>query len=310
MGKFILKRLLALIPTILIIVFVVYFILDLTPSSPGQLILGQMASEEAVEAKNIELGYDKPFLVRYVKYIIQLFQGDLGTSWVTGKGVLESVFARFPVTVTLSAGATVLGIVIGVLLGILAAVKQYSIFDAAGTTLAMILASFPAFWIGMMLVILFAQELGWLPSYGTGSVAHYILPWFTTACSFIASQLRMTRTSLLESIRMDYVRTARAKGQKESVVIYRHALRNALMPVVTMAGMNFGTLLGGTVTVETVFTLNGVGTLILTSIRSKDVPVVVGAIVILAICYTLVMLVVDILYGFIDPQVKARYIKN
>ena len=120
----------------------------------------------------------------------------------------------------------------------------------------------------------------------------------------------MTRTSLLESIRMDYVRTARAKGQKEGVVIYRHALRNALMPVVTMAGMNFGTLLGGTVTVETVFTLNGVGTLILTSIRSKDVPVVVGAIVILAICYTLVMLVVDILYGFIDPQVKARYLKK
>ena len=174
----------------------------------------------------------------------------------------------------------------------------------------MILASFPAFWIGMMLVILFAQELGWLPSYGTGSIAHYILPWFTTACSFIASQLRMTRTSLLESIRMDYVRTARAKGQKESIVICRHALRNALMPVVTMAGMNFGTLLGGTVTVETVFTLNGVGTLILTSIRSKDVPVVVGAIVILAICYTLVMLVVDILYGFIDPQVKARYVKT
>lgn len=174
----------------------------------------------------------------------------------------------------------------------------------------MILASFPAFWIGMMLVILFAKELGWLPSYGTGSFAHYILPWFTTACSFIASQLRMTRTSLLESIRMDYVRTARAKGQKESIVIYRHALRNALMPVVTMAGMNFGALLGGTVTVETVFTLNGVGTLILTSIRSKDVPVVVGAIVILAICYTLVMLVVDILYGFIDPQVKARYIKS
>lgn len=310
MGKFILKRLLALIPTILIIVFVVSFILDLTPSSPGQLILGQMASPEAIEAKNIEFGYDKPFLIRYVKYIVELCQGNLGTSWVTGKGVLESVLARFPVTVTLAAGATLIGIVVGVLLGILAAVKQYSIFDAAGTTFAMILASLPAFWVGMMLVILFAQVLGWLPSYGTGSVKHYILPWFTTACSFIASQLRMTRTSLLESIRMDYVRTARAKGQKESIVIYRHALRNALMPVVTMAGMNFGALLGGTVTVETVFTLNGVGTLILTSIRSKDVPVVVGAIVILAICYTLVMLVVDILYGFINPQIRARYLKG
>lgn len=310
MKKFVLKRLLALIPTILIIVFVVYFILDLTPSSPGRLILGQMASAEAVEAKNIELGYDKPFIIRYVNYVFNLCKGDLGTSWVTGKGVLESILARFPVTVTLAVGATAIGIIVGVLLGILAAVKQYSIFDIAGTSLAMVLASFPAFWIGMMLTILFAQKLGWLPSYGTGSVAHYILPWFTTACSFIASQLRMTRTSLLECIRMDYVRTARAKGQKESIVIYRHALRNALMPVVTMAGMNFGALLGGTVTVETVFTLNGVGTLILTSIRSKDIPVILGAIVILAICYTLVMLVVDILYGFIDPQIKARYVKK
>lgn len=310
MGRFILKRLLALIPTILIIVFVVYFIMDLTPSDPGHLILGQLASEEAVAAKNIELGYDKPFTVRYVKYIWDLCHGSLGKSWISGKGVFESVMARFPVTVILAAGASLIGVVVGVALGVLAAVKQYTFWDAMGTTLAMILASFPAFWIGMMLIILFAQELGWLPSYGTGSFKHYILPWFTTACSFIASQLRMTRTSLLECIRMDYVRTARAKGQKESTVIARHALRNALMPVVTMAGMNFGTLLGGTVTVETVFTLNGVGTLILTSIRSKDIPIVIGSIVILAICYTVVMLVVDILYGFIDPQIKARYLKR
>ncbi len=310
MGKFVLKRLLALIPTILIIVFVVYFIMDLTPSDPGHLILGQMASDEAVAAKNAELGYNDPFIVRYVRYIWALCHGDLGTSWMTGKSVFESVMARFPVTITLAAGSVVLGVVFGILLGVLAAVKQYTFWDIAGTTLAMILASFPAFWIGMMLIIVFSLKLGWLPSYGTGSISHYILPWITTAGGFVASQLRMTRTSLLESIRMDYVRTARAKGQKESIVIFRHALRNALMPVITIVGMNFGTMLGGTVTIETVFTLNGVGTLLLTSIRSKDVPVVVGCIVILAVCYTLVMLVVDILYGFIDPQIKARYLKR
>ena len=174
----------------------------------------------------------------------------------------------------------------------------------------MILASFPAFWIGMMLIILFSLKLGWLPSYGTDSFKSYILPWFTTACGFVASQLRMTRTSMLECIRMDYIRTARAKGQKERIVIYRHALRNALLPVITIMGMNFGAMLGGTVTVETVFTLNGVGTLLLASIRSKDIPVVVGAIVIIAVCYTLVMLVVDIAYAFIDPQIKARYLKK
>ncbi|MGM9661906.1 MAG: ABC transporter permease [Oscillospiraceae bacterium] len=310
MGKFIVKRLLALIPTILIIVFVVYFIMDLTPSDPGHLILGQNASEEAIAAKNEELGWNDPFLVRYVRYIWDLCHGDLGTSWTTGKSVFQTVMQRFPVTITLSAGATLIGVVLGVLLGILSAVKQYSLFDMAGTTLAMALASFPAFWIGMMLIILFSLKLGWLPSYGADSFKHFILPWFTTACSFIASQLRMTRTSMLESIRMDYIRTARAKGQKESIVIYKHALRNALMPVVTIMGMNFGVLLGGTVTVETVFTLNGVGTLLLSAIRSKDIPVVVGAIVILATCYTLVMLVVDILYAFIDPQIKARYLKR
>ena len=231
MGKYVLKRLLALIPTILIIVFVVYFIMELTPSDPGTLILGQNASAEAIAAKNAELGYNDPFFVRYFKYILNLCKGDLGVSWTNNKPVFDLVMARFPVTIIL----------------------------------AMILASFPAFWIGMMLIILFSLKLGWLPSYGTDSFKSYILPWFTTACGFVASQLRMTRTSMLECIRMDYIRTARAKGQKERIVIYRHALRNALLPVITIMGMNFGAMLGGTVTVETVFTLNGVGTLLLAS---------------------------------------------
>ncbi len=310
MGKYVLKRLLALIPTILIIVFVVYFIMELTPSDPGTLILGQNASAEAIAAKNAELGYNDPFFVRSFKYILNLCKGDLGVSWTNNKPVFDLVMARFPVTIILAAGATLIGVVFGVLLGVLAAVKQYSGWDIAGTSLAMILASFPAFWIGMMFIILFSLKLGWLPSYGTDSFKSYILPWFTTACGFVASQLRMTRTSMLECIRMDYIRTARAKGQKERIVIYRHALRNALLPVITIMGMNFGAMLGGTVTVETVFTLNGVGTLLLASIRSKDIPVVVGAIVIIAVCYTLVMLVVDIAYAFIDPQIKARYLKK
>ena len=227
MGKFVLKRLLALIPTILIIVFVVYFILDLTPSDPGHLILGQMASEEAVAAKNAELGYDKPFTVRYAKYIWDLCHGSLGNSWLSGKGVFETVMARFPVTVTLAAGATLIGVVIGVALGVLAAVKQYTFWDAMGTTLAMMLASFPAFWIGMMLILLFSLKLGWLPSYGTGTFKHFILPWFTTACSFIASQLRMTRTSLLECIRMDYVHLPPCAAQRADAGRHhgRHELR-------------------------------------------------------------------------------------
>ena len=214
MGKYVLKRLLALIPTILIIVFVVYFIMELTPSDPGTLILGQNASAEAIAAKNAELGYNDPFFVRYFKYILNLCKGDLGVSWTNNKPVFDLVMARFPVTIILAAGATLIGVVFGVLLGVLAAVKQYSGWDIAGTSLAMILASFPAFWIGMMFIILFSLKLGWLPSYGTDSFKSYILPWFTTACGFVASQLRMTRTSMLECIRMDYIRTARAKGRE------------------------------------------------------------------------------------------------
>ena len=177
-----------------------------------------------------------------------------------------------------------------------------------GTSFSMVLASFPGFWIGMMLIILFSLKLGWLPSFGVGSLKHFILPWFTTSCVFIASMLRMTRTSMLEAIRMDYIRTARAKGQREFVVITRHALRNALLPVVTILGMDFGALLGGTVTIETVFSIPGVGSLIIEAIRMKDIPVVVGATVTLATCFTLLMLLVDILYAFIDPRIKARYL--
>lgn len=310
MGKYVLKRLLSLIPTVLISVFVIYFIMDLTPSDPGTLILGQSASQESIDALNESLGYNQPFLVRYAKYILGLCSGDLGTCYSTGKSVFSTVMARFPVTATLAVGAIVIGVTVGVLLGILSAVKQYSAFDIAGTTVAMILASFPAFWIGMLLILLFSLHLRWLPSYGVGSLKHYILPWITTSCAYAALQMRMTRTSMLEAIRTDYVRTARAKGQKESIVIYKHALRNALLPVVTMVGTDFGMLLGGTVTVEAVFSLPGIGSLIIDAIRMKDIPLVVGCIVILVTCFTIIMLIVDILYAFIDPRIKARYTKS
>ncbi len=310
MARYIVKRLLALIPTILIIVFVIYFILDLTPGDPGSLILGQNATAEAIAAKNEELGYNDPLLVRYVRYIFDLCRGDFGECWSRTGTVFDAVISRFPVTATLALGSTVIGVTVGMLFGILSAVKQYSVLDVGATTFAMFLSSFPAFWIGMMLIIMFALKLGWLPSYGAETLRHFILPWITCACCFVASTLRMTRTSLLEAIRMDYVRTARAKGQKESIVIFKHALRNALLPVITMMGMDFGGMLGGTVTIETVFSLPGVGTLILEGIRMKDVPLVTGSLVILAICFTSVMLIIDILYAFIDPQIKARYLKR
>lgn len=310
MAKYVVKRLLMLIPTLLVVIFIVFFIMDLTPSDPGTLILGERASQESIDKLNHELGYDAPFLFRYFEYVFDAFRGNLGNSWKTGRPVFEEITIRFPVTLTLAVGSISIGMILGITLGILSAVKQYSALDIAGTTLAMSLASFPAFWIGMMLIVLFSLQLRLLPSYGVGSIKHYILPWITTSCVFVASQLRMTRTSMLEAIRMDYIRTARAKGQKEHIVITRHALRNALLPVVTILGINFGTLLGGTVTVETVFSLPGIGSLIIESIRMKDIPLVLGATVTLSTCFTVLMVIVDILYAFIDPRIKARYVKR
>jgi peptide/nickel transport system permease protein len=295
---------------IFIVIFIVSFIMYLTPSDPGTLILGERAMPEAIAQLNEELGYNDPFMVRYIKYVFNAFRGDLGNSWKTGNPVIGEITRRFPTTITLAVGSILIGVMAGMTLGILSAVKQYSALDVMGTSCAMILASFPGFWIGMMLIILFSLKLGWLPSFGGGSLRHFILPWITTSCVFIASMLRMTRTSMLEAIRMDYIRTARAKGQTEMVVITRHALRNALLPVVTILGMDFGALLGGTVTIETVFSLPGVGSLVIEAIRMKDIPVVVGATVTLATCFTMLMLVVDILYAFIDPRIKARYLKR
>ncbi|MDR1732826.1 MAG: ABC transporter permease [Synergistaceae bacterium] len=309
MARYVVKRVLMLIPMLLIIIFIVSFIMSLTPSDPGTLILGERATKEAIHQLNEELGYNDPFLIRYARYVFSAVHGDLGKSWKSGAPVIQEIVRRFPATFTLAVGAIFIGLTIGMTLGILSAVKQYSALDVAGTAFSMTLASFPGFWIGMMLIILFALKLGWLPSFGVGSLKHYILPWFTTSCSFGASMLRMTRTSMLESIRMDYIRTARAKGQTEKLVILRHALRNALLPVVTILGMSFGGLLGGTVTIETVFSIPGVGSLIIEAIRMKDIPVVVGATVTLATCFTLLMLLVDILYAFIDPRIKARYLK-
>jgi len=310
MGKFILRRVLSLIPTIMIIIFIVYFIMDMTPGNPGRLILGDRAPIEAIEQMNEELGYNDPLLVRYFRYMGEFVTGDLGESWKSGRSVIEEIAGRLPVTVTLAVGAMIISVIVGITLGIISAVRQYSLFDFSATVVAMLLASFPGFWIGMMLILLFALHLRLLPSFGSKSIQHFILPWITTACPYIASLMRMTRTSMLEVIRSDYIRTARSKGQKESVVILKHALQNSLLPVVTILGMNLGGLLGGTVTIETVFTLNGVGTMIIEAIRAKDVPVVTGATVMLSIFFSVIMLLVDILYAYIDPRIKSRYMKK
>ncbi len=307
MIKYVIKRILIIIPMLVVVMFIIYSIMEMTPGEPARLILGTNASQEAVDQLTIELGYDRPFLVRYADYVVNAFTGDFGESWQTGRSVFQEVLIRFPTTIKLAVFAMALAVLIGIPLGILSAVKQYSVFDGVGTTFAMVMASVPSFWLAMMLIILFSVKLRLLPSFGTGSFAHYILPAVSMSCAEIAVLLRFTRTTMVEEIRQDYVRTARAKGQKENKVVFGHALPNALLPVITVTGTEFCGMLGGVVTIETVFSINGVGMLIYNSILQKDVPMVMGCAIFLTASVMLMMLVIDIVYAFIDPRIKARY---
>ena len=208
------------------------------------------------------------------------------------------------------AGDVLVGEIAADFSGILAAVKQYSVFDIIGTAVAMLMASMPGFWFGLMAILLFSLKLKLLPPMGSETWKHFILPAFTLAILVSASLLRLTRTTMLETIRQDYIRTSRAKGQVERKVIVKHALKNALLPVITVAGMEFGYMLGGTVVVERVFSINGIGKFVIDSIRMKDVPAVTGCALLLAFFFMLVMLVIDILYAFIDPRVRAMYARK
>lgn len=309
MIKYVVKRLLLLIPVILGVLLIVFSIMNLTPSSPGRLILGIQASEEDVAKLDHDLGYDKPFAVRFTDYVVNALKGDFGKSYRTSRPVAEEINNRFPTTLRLAILAVITSVLIGVPLGVLSAVKQYSFLDLISTVTAMFMASVPGFWLGLMMMLLFSLKLGWTPVSGAESWSSYILPTLTLAIPSSASLLRLTRSTMLETIRQDYIRTARAKGVKEGHVIFRHALKNALLPLITSVGMHFGGLLGGTVLIESVFSFPGLGSKMLSAIRDKDVPMVTGCTVFLAVLFCLIMLVVDLLYAYVDPRVKARYSK-
>jgi len=271
------------------------------------MILGEMASVESLEALREDMGLNDPFLIRYFNYVIDAVQGDLGVSYMTRRGVTEEIMARFPTTLSLAFYGTILSIIIGVPLGILSATKQYTIFDTSATALGLFAVSIPNFWLGLMLIILFSRNLGWLPPSGLATASSWILPIITLGTGSAALVMRITRSSMLEVIRQDYIRTARAKGQKESVIIWNHALRNALLPVVTAVGLDFGMLLGGAILTETIYALPGLGSYMVQSIRMRDFPIIQGGVLFLAFVFSLVNLLVDILYAFIDPRIRSQY---
>jgi len=309
MSRYVIKRLVMLIPVLIGVTFLVYFIISLSPGDTAAMLAGEDADAATIEALRHELGLDQPVIVQYARYMLNLLQGDMGNSYKTGRPVTNMIVSCFPNTAKLAFWSILVAVGIALPIGIISATKQYSMFDNVGMVVALLGVATPNFWLGLMMIILFSLNLGWLPSGGNKGWSSYIMPAITLGTGDAALITRMTRSSMLEVIRADYIRTARAKGVPEGKVVYQHALRNALIPVVTAIGLQFGSLLGGATLTETVFAWPGIGRSTVDSIKTKDTTQVLGNIIVLTITFSCVNLLVDILYAFIDPRIKAQYKK-
>lgn len=307
MHKYVLKRILLLIPVLLGVSLLVFAIMSLTPGDPAQLILGENAPKEAVLKLREEMGLNDPFFMQYFRFVKNAIMGDFGRSYTTGREVFGEIFARFPNTLILAVIGIIISVCIGIPIGIISATRQYSFLDSFSMVIALLGVSMPVFWLGLMLILTFSVKLGWLPSGGFDGLKSIILPTVTLGVGSAAIITRMTRSSMLEVIRQDYIRTARAKGVAEKVVINKHALKNALIPIITVVGLQFGHLLGGAVLTESVYSWPGVGRLMVDAIRQKDTPTVLAAVVFLAAAFSVVNLLVDILYAYVDPRIKSQY---
>lgn len=308
MQKYVFRRLLLFIPVILGVVFIVFTLLAITPGDPAKMVLGQGATPETVEAMRHQMGLDQPFLIRFFNYLKDLvLHLDIGISYSTKMPVMDSIRAALPYTVRLALCAVIVGLVFGIPVGIVSAIKQYSAFDTISMILALIGLSMPVFWLGLLLIIFFSVNLHWLPSSGFDTVKEMILPSLALGAQSVAIFARMTRSSMLEVVRQDYIRTVRAKGQKELAIIFGHTLRNSLIPIITVVGLQFGTLLGGALLTESVFSIPGIGRLMVDSIKTRDYPMVQGGVLVIALLFSVVNLVVDLIYGFVDPRIRSQY---
>lgn len=284
---------------------IVFLMMHVGGGDPALLLLGERATEQELYTLRRELGLLEPMPVQFGRFLLRAIQGDLGRSIRSRRPVVAEISDRMPATIQLASASMLVATVVGVTVGVISAVKPNTLLDDVATTGALAGLAMPVFWMGLMLQIVFAVHLGWLPASGRGGLQHLILPGVTLSTGTAALLLRMTRSAMLEIIRMDYIRTARSKGLGERVVIYRHALRNALVPVVTVIGLAFAALMGGAVITESVFAWPGVGAFAIDAIRAKDMPVVQGAVLMLAFAAAAVNLVVDVVYVFIDPRIRT-----
>ncbi len=308
MAKYIAKRLLQIIPTFLLLTLLVYTILSLSPADPALMRLGNGATQEAIDEIHHELGLDQPLLVRYGKYMWDLFtKGEMGKSWVMQTSVKKNFIERLPNTLILTALALLLTSVVGIVAGVFAAVNQNSAGDRITMILAMLIISLPNFFLSLICQVFICLKLKWLPVAGAGSFRHFILPAIMLAASRVAGQIRLTRSSMLDVLGQDYVRTAYAKGCSKFRAVTYHALRNGLLPVITGIGNQVGGLVAGAVTVETIFAIPGVGSMLINAVRSSDIPEVMGPIIFISLLVCIVNLLVDFLYAVVDPRVKLQY---
>ncbi|SER71624.1 ABC transporter permease [Psychrobacillus sp. OK032] len=304
MSSYLFKRIFTMIITIFGVSVLVFIIIHLIPGNPVNHILGDFATEESIKELEMRLGLDRPILVQYFSYMFQAFQGDLGTSYITGYTVVEEILNRIPITAQLALYSIIFGSITGIIIGVIAAVKKNTIYDQLAMVLALIGISAPGFWIALFLILLFSYQLNIFPISGYDGFYSLILPSITLGLGTAGSIARMTRSSMLDVIKQDYIRTARAKGAGTYRLIFRHSLQNAIIPVVTLIGMQFGYLMAGAVVTETVFALPGLGSLIVSAISTRDIPTVQGLLLFMAAMIIIVNFVIDLLYTKLDPRIQ------
>ncbi|PWC16103.1 glutathione ABC transporter permease GsiC [Brenneria corticis] len=306
MLNYFIKRLLGLIPTLLIVLVLVFLFVHLLPGDPARLAAGREADAVVIEMVRQDLGLDKPLPQQFWHFFTNVLRGDFGTSIVSKRPVTEEIAARFMPTFWLTVSSMAWAVIFGMAIGVVSAVWRNGWPDRIGMTLAVSGISFPAFALGMMLMQIFSVELGWLPTVGADSWRHYILPSITLGAAVAAVMARFTRASFVEVMQEDYMRTARAKGVRESLVVVKHGLRNALIPVVTMMGLQFGFLLGGSIVVEKVFNWPGLGRLLVDSVEMRDYPVIQAEVLLFSLEFILINLLVDMLYAAINPAIRYK----
>lgn len=310
MLRYIGKRLLLMIPVLLGITLVVQILISVTPGDPARMMLGVNATEERVQELREEMGLNDPLPVRYGRYLWQLLHGDFGTSFVTKRTVMDEVSTRFPYTLKLVALSLLIALIAGIPVGVFAATHQNLWSDNMVMFLALFCVSMPAFWFSLLLIQEFAVRLRWFPLSGVGSFKSWILPSLGLAVGFTANIARQTRSNMLEVIRQDYITTARAKGLPEVKVKFRHALKNALTPIIMVAGSMFGIMLGGALISEVIFSIPGLGQYTLQALTNRDYPVIQSTVLILSFMFSIVMLLVDIIFAMVDPRIRSQYIRS